>query len=290
MKEKGVELGRKGWKTLDKFVGEIKEKGVSIKKKGWTTISKFVGEIGTKTFGLGRKAWTTVSNFVGNIGTKAFSLGKSGWSTVSSFVGNIGTKVFSLGRSGWSTVSNFVGNIGTKSFSLGKSGWSTLNKFVGTLSPISVSLRKTWRSLASALGIGTVKLGIKLPRIGVKWSSSKIAGFSIKYPSGFYTYAKGGFPNVGEMFIAREKGPEMVGKIGRKNAVANNNQITSGIKQAVIEGMMEVFMATGGVGGNDNKPIHVYAELRTENDEVLARAVARGNDKMGYRFEPSPAY
>ena len=290
LKEKCVELGRKGWKTLDKFVGEIKEKGVSIKKKGWTTISKFVGEIGTKTFGLGRKAWTTVSNFVGNIGTKAFSLGKSGWSTVSSFVGNIGTKIFSLGRSGWSTVSNFVGNIGTKSFSLGKSGWSTLNKFVGTLSPISVSLRKTWRSLASALGIGTVKLGIKLPRIGVKWSSSKIAGFSIKYPSGFYTYAKGGFPNVGEMFIAREKGPEMVGKIGRKNAVANNNQITSGIKQAVIEGMMEVFMATGGVGGNDNKPIHVYAELRTESDEVLARAVARGNDKMGYRFEPSPAY
>lgn len=290
LKEKGVELGKKGWKTLDKFVGEIKEKGVGIKKKGWTTISKFVGEIGTKTFGLGRKAWTTVSNFVGNIGTKAFSLGKSGWSTVSSFVGNIGTKIFSLGRSGWSTVSNFVGNIGTKSFSLGKSGWSTLNKFVGTLSPISVSLRKTWRSLASALGIGTVKLGIKLPRIGVKWSSSKIAGFSIKYPSGFYTYAKGGFPNVGEMFIAREKGPEMVGKIGRKNAVANNNQITSGIKQAVIEGMMEVFMATGGVGGNDNKPIHVYAELRTESDEVLARAVARGNDKMGYRFEPSPAY
>ena len=53
---------------------------------------------------------------------------------------------------------------------------------------------------------------------------------------------------------------------------------------------MEVFMATGGVGGNDNKPIHVYAELRTESDEVLARAVARGNDKMGYRFEPSPAY
>lgn len=290
LKEKGVELGKKGWKTLDKFVGEIKEKGVSIKKKGWTTISKFVGEIGTKTFGLGKKAWTTVSNFVGNIGTKAFSLGKSGWSTVSNFVGNIGTKMFSLGKSGWSTVSNFVGNIGTKSFSLGKSGWSTLNKFVGTLSPISVSLRKTWSSLAKALGIGTVRLGISLPRIGVKWSSSKIAGFSIKYPSGFYTYAKGGFPNVGEMFIAREKGPEMVGKIGRRNAVANNNQITNGIKQAVIEGMMEVFMATGGVGGNNNKPIHVYAELRTENDEVLARAVARGNEKMGYRFEPSPAY
>ena len=31
-------------------------------------------------------------------------------------------------------------------------------------------------------------------------------------------YAAGGFPDVGEMFIAREAGPEMVGRIGNKTA------------------------------------------------------------------------
>ena len=46
-------------------------------------------------------------------------------------------------------------------------------------------------------------------------------------------YAAGGFPDVGEMFIAREAGPEMVGRIGNKTAVANNDQITTAIYNAV---------------------------------------------------------
>ena len=50
-------------------------------------------------------------------------------------------------------------------------------------------------------------------------------------------YASGGFPTMGEMFIAREKGPELVGRIGNKNAVANNNQIISGIASAVYNAM-----------------------------------------------------
>lgn len=46
-------------------------------------------------------------------------------------------------------------------------------------------------------------------------------------------YATGGYPTTGQMFIAREAGPEMVGKIGSRTAVANNDQITSAIAQAV---------------------------------------------------------
>ena len=48
-------------------------------------------------------------------------------------------------------------------------------------------------------------------------------------------YASGGFPNQGQMFIAREAGAEMVGSIGRKTAVANNDQIVSGIAGGVAE-------------------------------------------------------
>ena len=48
------------------------------------------------------------------------------------------------------------------------------------------------------------------------------------------TYATGGYPTTGQMFIARENGiPEMVGRIGNRTAVANNDQITSAIAQAV---------------------------------------------------------
>ena len=52
-------------------------------------------------------------------------------------------------------------------------------------------------------------------------------------------YATGGFPQTGEMFIAREAGPEMVGSIGRKTAVANNDQIVAGIASGVAEANSE---------------------------------------------------
>lgn len=50
-------------------------------------------------------------------------------------------------------------------------------------------------------------------------------------------YATGGFPQSGEFFVARESGPEMVGRIGNKSAVANNDQITTAITNALINGL-----------------------------------------------------
>ena len=50
-------------------------------------------------------------------------------------------------------------------------------------------------------------------------------------------YANGGFPSQGEIFMAREKGPELVGKIGNSTAVMNNNQILDQMTIAVARGM-----------------------------------------------------
>lgn len=48
-------------------------------------------------------------------------------------------------------------------------------------------------------------------------------------------HAAGGFPDTGQMFIAREAGPELVGTIGGRSAVANNIQIIEGIKKGVTD-------------------------------------------------------
>lgn len=53
--------------------------------------------------------------------------------------------------------------------------------------------------------------------------------------------ADGGFVNTGEMFIARESGPELVGSIGSKTAVANNDQIV----QAVSIGVQKAIQNSG---------------------------------------------
>lgn len=63
-------------------------------------------------------------------------------------------------------------------------------------------------------------------------SSSSSGGPGVK------GHAVGGFPASGEMFVARENGTsEMIGRWGGRAAVANNQQITQGITQAVQTGM-----------------------------------------------------
>ena len=46
-------------------------------------------------------------------------------------------------------------------------------------------------------------------------------------------FASGGFPDAGQLFVARESGPEMVGTLNGRTAVANNQEITEGIAIAV---------------------------------------------------------
>lgn len=62
-------------------------------------------------------------------------------------------------------------------------------------------------------------------------------------------YANGGLPDAGQMFVAREAGPEMVGTIGGHTAVMNNDQIvasvSAGVYQAVVSAM----------GGQSDRPI-----------------------------------
>lgn len=111
---------------------------------------------------------------------------------------------------------------------------------------------------------------------------------------GYKGYKNGGMPVNGEVYVANENGfgSEYIGRMGNKHVVANNQQITDGIKQAVIEGMMEVYMATqsNGADSNGTIPYIINAVLKTEDNEVLARAVEKGRASRSSRFNPSPAY
>ena len=78
-------------------------------------------------------------------------------------------------------------------------------------------------------------------------------------------YASGGFPETGQMFIAREKGPELVGKIGGRSAVVNNSQIVEGIKQAVLSAMLQANQSSRG----QEIVIHNYTEL---DGQVIGKA------------------
>lgn len=70
-------------------------------------------------------------------------------------------------------------------------------------------------------------------------------------------YANGGFPNAGQLFIAREAGPELVGTMGGRTAVANNQEITEGIRQAVYDAM-----TASNANGNNDVSVRVYLDSR----------------------------
>ena len=61
------------------------------------------------------------------------------------------------------------------------------------------------------------------------------------------------------MFVARENGPEMVGRIGNKNAVANNNQIVDAIRAGVFEAMVNALESFNS-DKNQNTDVHIYLE------------------------------
>lgn len=67
--------------------------------------------------------------------------------------------------------------------------------------------------------LSTLHLPTTLPKLNVEW------------------YEAGGYPTTGELFFARENGPEYVGSIGNKTAVANNDQITTSITNALIQAL-----------------------------------------------------
>lgn len=62
-------------------------------------------------------------------------------------------------------------------------------------------------------------------------------------------YAQGGFPDRGELFVAREAGPELVGSIGGRTAVANNDQIVAAVSKGVAQAVSKV-LGQGGSSGD----------------------------------------
>lgn len=87
-------------------------------------------------------------------------------------------------------------------------------------------------------------IGVEV-NLQVNWDTPQIPKVSIPKATA-PGYADGGFPEKGTYFRALENGfgSEMVGTMGGRTAVANNEQIERGIAQAVLEALMQ----TGLVG------------------------------------------
>lgn len=168
---------------------------------------------------------------------------------------------------------------------------STFTSILGTL-PETIrnaipNLFDVGSSIIQNFANGFSSVHIPMPHIGWDWTggSIRIGNFSFSLPRfNLQWYAKGGFPEMGQLFIANEAGPEMVGKMGSRNAVANNNQIVDGIKNGVFEAVLDAFNASGILERDDSeKEVTLEFTLKADS-ETLYKVVRKGKKKYDYRF------
>ena len=95
------------------------------------------------------------------------------------------------------------------------------------------------------------------------------------------TYAMGGMPSMGEMFIAREAGPELVGRIGNKSAVVNNDQIVAAVSQGVYTAVVSAMSG----GGNGGQAVNVYLDGKQIYASVKKAEAQKGANIFGNQLE-----
>lgn len=89
-------------------------------------------------------------------------------------------------------------------------------------------------------------------------------------------YATGGFPAAGEIFIGNENGIEMMGKMGKRNVVANNMQIIDGIRAGIYSGLLKLQQQSGGRTNNNNVNLTQNFFKENVSPSDTKRAARRG--------------
>lgn len=88
-------------------------------------------------------------------------------------------------------------------------------------------------------------------------------------------YAVGGYPSYGQLFYARENGPELVGTIGSHTAVMNNNQIVdsvaAGVYSAVVAAMAQSSGNTNITFQVEGDPNGLFKVVQKKADEYSKR-------------------
>lgn len=131
-------------------------------------------------------------------------------------------------------------------------------------------------------GINSLLRGFnKVVSMAAKVAGTNWGGVSLVPKVHIPRLASGGIFPRGEDGMAFINHNELVGKFSNgKNVVANNQQITEGIKQAVMEGMAQVMMNSN-VGGNSAPIIENVFKC---DSETLYRMTQVGKAKHGQRY------
>lgn len=212
--------------NLKTKVGEVIDQ-VPLLKQAYGSLKTFFSDLFSKDSGIGK----IVSDGFDYILSKGAAV--INWLKEKLGIGSAGAS--SAGSAG----SNVLGAVGSTAASGG--ALSNLGAYGGIGAGVGLGLSggiQWWKDMIGTWGDSDKSSGTKVLE-SIKhtlWDLSPI-GALVNLGKKIFGFADGGFPDAGQLFIAREAGAEMVGSLGGHTAVANNDQIVEGIREGVEAAM-----------------------------------------------------
>ena len=275
-------------------------------KKGWKALKNTTLELGAKIKDKASDLWSKLKTSWKNVKDK-----------VADFKANISSKAKDLWdklHGSWKKVKDKVADFKTQIVSKAEDLWS---KFHGAWKRVKNKIAefktqnskettpgKLWNAFKSSWGSGkTVSIGIGFVKNALNnlWGSVTrfFTGKSVKVGAGANAKADGGIyyggmwhdiahyalgtenAPTGQVFIAREAGPELVGTIGNHTSVLNNGQIVASVADGV-------YRAVKSAMGSGKQNLNVTFKVEGDPNGIFRVTQKKANEY--FRATGNPAF
>lgn len=280
------------WKKLKKDWEKLKDKVTDFKAKVKDKASDLWDGLKKDWNGVKDK----VANFKSKIETKASDLWgklKKDWNGVKDKVADFKTRIASDAGDLWSKflkkwkgvkdkIAEFKAKVSdssspTKLWDSFSKSWSSRKKTVSIgIGFVKNSLSNLWSSVTGFFGGKTVNVGTK----ATKKANGGIYTGGMWHNITKYALGTENAP-AGQLFIAREAGPELVGTIGGHTSVVNNDQIVASVSDGVARAVRSVI-------GTNGSNVNVTFKVEGDPNGIFRVTQQKANEY--FRTTGNPAF
>lgn len=288
---------QQAWSDFKEGTKNIFVRAKGVVEDGFEKVSEAWGKIkgGTKEFWA--KAKATISDKFDELSEKWGKIkSKDAIVTAKATIKDGVDKLGSIWKSVKTKTATLTGRAEEKTkdvFKSIKDKWKELTSKTAVLTAtfkdmFTAPLKKAWNAIASAINKG-IKIINKIPGVSIP-SVPKLAKGGIFENGSWHNiakYANGGMPNMGQLFVAREKGPELVSTLKGHTAVMNNDQIVASVSQGVSDAVYNVMTPVltslvTSINRMNSSGTPLYVEGVSEGDIVKITQNANADYKKRY--------
>jgi phage-related protein len=213
---------------------------------------------------------------------------------VGNFFSNLWTGFINGAKNAWAGVKSVFGSVVYFFQTTFQNAWAGIVKVFSTAGEIFTNIKDAiltaFKSVVNGIirGLNNV---IAAPFNGINTALNKIKNINILGLTPFSSLksisvpvipqlAQGGVVDAGQLFVAREAGAELVGNVGRKTAVMNNEQIVESVSQGVYQAVVAAMRANSGNEGSAQS-VNVYLDGKQVWSSVRKHQHESGANIMG---------